>query len=332
MNANAPPLIEVDGLEISFATSRGTLKAVEGVSFSIARRRTLGLVGESGCGKTVTALSLLRLVPPPGRISGGSISFDGRDLLALPEAGKSGMEGLRGSRIGIIFQEPASALNPVFTIGDQIAEVFEIHYRMLRKHAWKAAVAMLEKVGIPEPALRARSYPHQLSGGMRQRAMIALALACRPALLIADEPTTALDVTIQAQILDLMLKMQAEMGTAILFISHNLGVVSEIADEVAVMYAGRIVEHAPARRLFRTPIHPYTRSLMETLPRIGGARGRLPAIAGRVPDLRELPPGCRFSNRCALADRACREGEPELTRLGGIPTGRHAVACFKAEP
>ncbi|MEE8622482.1 MAG: ABC transporter ATP-binding protein, partial [Alphaproteobacteria bacterium] len=299
------------------------LRAVDHVSYDIAPGRTLGVVGESGCGKSVTALSLLRLVPEPGRITNGEILLQGIDLVGLTERE---MEDVRGNRIAMIFQEPMTSLNPVVTIGDQIAEAYLIHRRASRKEAFDAATELLDKVGIPDPAAQARAYPHQLSGGMRQRAMIAMALACGPALLIADEPTTALDVTIQAQILELMLAIQEETGTAIQFISHNLGVISEIADEVAVMYAGRIVERADTAAIFDAPLHPYTRALIETVPRIGKRSHRLPAIPGIVPDLMFLPRGCRFSDRCPLADQGCREREPELEEAGE----GHFVACFKA--
>ncbi|MCH8097441.1 MAG: ABC transporter ATP-binding protein [Proteobacteria bacterium] len=321
--ANGQSLLEVRGLEVTFETSGGTLRAVDGVSYDIAPGRTLGVVGESGGGKSMTALAILRLVPEQGRITAGRVALDGVDLTGLSEAG---MEAVRGDRIAMIFQEPMTSLNPVLTIGEQIAEVYLIHRKATRKEALGEAVELLAKVRIPDPAARAMDYPHRLSGGMRQRAMIAMALACRPALLIADEPTTALDVTIQAQILELMLEIQDEMGMAIQFISHNLGVISEVADEVAVMYAGRIVERASTRAIFDQPLHPYTKGLIETVPVIGKRQRRLPAIPGAVPDLMHLPSGCRFSDRCALADKACREAEPELTDWGG----GHFAACFKA--
>jgi oligopeptide/dipeptide ABC transporter ATP-binding protein len=317
--------LEAHGLEVTFSTDAGQLRAADGVSLDLKSGKTLGLVGESGCGKTVTGLSLLRLVPPPGRITGGTILLDGVDLLALSEAE---MDRVRGDRIAMIFQEPTTSLNPVFTVGEQIAEVLHIHRNLRRAQAWTGAAEMLARVGIPDPGARVRAYPHQLSGGMRQRAMIAMALACRPEVLIADEPTTALDVTIQAQILDLMLEIQRDLGMAILFVSHNLGVISEVADDVAVMYAGRIVEQAPAGALFACPLHPYTRGLIETLPRPLPRNERLATIAGRVPDLRFLPAGCRFSDRCPLADSGCREAEPRLTE----PAPNHWVACFKANP
>ena len=322
-SVNGQSLLEVRGLEVTFETSGGTLRAVDGVSYDIAPGRTLGVVGESGGGKSMTALAILRLVPAQGGITGGRVMFQGVELTGLDEAG---MEAVRGDRIAMIFQEPMTSLNPVVTIGEQIAEVYLIHRKATRKEALGEAVELLAKVRIPDPAARAMDYPHQLSGGMRQRAMIAMALACRPALLIADEPTTALDVTIQAQILELMLEIQDEMGMAIQFISHNLGVISEVADEVAVMYAGRIVERASTRAIFDQPLHPYTKGLIETVPVIGKRQRRLPAIPGVVPDLMHLPSGCRFSDRCALADKACREAEPELTDWGG----GHFAACFKA--
>ena len=322
-SVNGQSLLEVRGLEVTFETSGGTLRAVDGVSYDIAPGRTLGVVGESGGGKSMTALAILRLVPEQGRITAGRVALDGVDLTGLSEAG---MEAVRGDRIAMIFQEPMTSLNPVLTIGEQIAEVYLIHRKATRKEALGEAVELLAKVRIPDPAARAMDYPHRLSGGMRQRAMIAMALACRPALLIADEPTTALDVTIQAQILELMLEIQDEMGMAIQFISHNLGVISEVADEVAVMYAGRIVERASTRAILDQPLHPYTKGLIETVPVIGKRQRRLAAIPGAVPDLMHLPSGCRFSDRCALADKACREAEPELTDWGG----GHFAACFKA--
>ena len=314
-------MLTVENLRVTFPTPRGPVAAVDGVSFELKPGRTLGLVGESGSGKTVTALALLRLLPPQARLA-GRVEFEGQDLAALSE---QALRRLRGNRIAMVFQEPMTALNPVQTIGAQIAEAWTIHRGMAAVEAREAAVALIDKVGIAEPARRAGSYPHQLSGGQRQRAMIAMALACRPALLIADEPTTALDVTVQAQILDLMLEMQAEIGMAILFISHNLAVISDLADEVAVMYAGRIVERADAAALFADPQHPYTRGLIETVPRIGRGRQRLPAIPGTVPDPLAAPPGCRFSDRCAHADDSCRAADPALTEM----PDRRAVACFK---
>ncbi len=322
---NPDVVLEVRNLDVVFTSDTGTVKAVDGVSFDLSPGQTLGLVGESGCGKSVTALSLLDLVPLPGRVAAGEILLDGTDLIGLPDAA---LQRVRGVRLSMIFQEPMTSLNPVISVGRQVAETLEIHQLASKSEAWTSAITMLAKVGIPDAAERAGSYPHQMSGGMRQRVMIAMALICRPGVLIADEPTTALDVTIQAQILDLMLDIQRELGTAILFISHDLAVISEIADDVLVMYAGRIVEQAPATSLFAAPLHPYTRGLIETLPTAGPRQDRLPAIPGTVPDLSALPPGCRFSDRCALADDQCRTAEPPLEFLG---SGRR-VACFKATP
>ena len=320
-SADSGPLLAVDSLTVTFATRRGVVRAVDGISYTLRAGRTLGVVGESGCGKSVTALALLGLVDPPGEIGGGRVMFEGRDLLALNEAA---MEGVRGARIAMIFQEPMTALNPVYTIGDQIGEVFTTHRGHSRGQARDGAIDMLERVGMPAPAQRARDYPHQLSGGMRQRAMIAMALAGRPALLIADEPTTALDVTVQAQILELMLDIQDSFGTAIQFISHDLGVIAEIADEVAVMYAGRIVEHAPADVIFDNPLHPYTQGLLATVPRIGAGLDRLPAISGNVPDLARLPAGCAFRDRCPKAGPDCAVAPTLDTAEPG-----HRVACFR---
>ncbi len=320
-SAESGPLLSVDSLTVTFATRRGVVRAVDGISYTLRAGRTLGVVGESGCGKSVTALALLGLVDPPGEIGGGRVMFEGRDLLTLDEAA---MESVRGARIAMIFQEPMTALNPVYAIGDQIGEVFTTHRGHSRGQARDGAIDMLDRVGMPAPARRARDYPHQLSGGMRQRAMIAMALAGRPALLIADEPTTALDVTVQAQILELMLDIQEGFGTAIQFISHDLGVISEIADEVAVMYAGRIVEHAPADVIFDNPLHPYTQGLLATVPRIGAGLDRLPAISGNVPDLARLPAGCAFRDRCPKAGPDCAVA-PTLD----IAEPGHRVACFR---
>ena len=317
-------ILSVEDLEVTFATDGGPLRAAAGVSFALGAGRSVGLVGESGCGKTMTALAVLGLVPPPGRITGGAIRFDGIELTGM---GEGALDAIRGNRISMIFQEPMTSLNPVFTVGEQIAEVLRVHRGASRAEAMGEAVDMLGRVGIPDAVTRARAFPHHLSGGMRQRAMIAMALACRPDVLIADEPTTALDVTVQAQILDLMLDVQRDMGMALLFISHNLAVVEEVADEVMVMYAGRIVEAAPASALFARPLHPYTRGLIETLPQ-GPRQSRLPAIPGSVPDLRKLPPGCAFAPRCALADDACRSRVPGLE---AVAEGRRA-ACCKVEP
>lgn len=313
--------LQVRELVVEFKSDDGVLPAVDNVSFDLHKGRTLGLVGESGCGKSTLALAILGLVPSPGRISAGQANLDGKNILQLDiEA----MRSIRGRRIGIIFQDPLTALNPVLTIGDQIAEVVRIHYATPRQEAWNQACEALAQVGIPDSVARAHAYPHQLSGGMRQRAMIAMALACRPDILIADEATTALDVTIQAQILNLLQDLQDSYGMAILFISHNLGVISEIADDILVMYAGRIVERSSAMALFSGPRHPYTQGLLETLP-TPEARGQpLRVIPGAVPNLRIPAPGCHFAARCPIADDFCRIEAPPL------PTGRHAAACYKA--
>ncbi|MBT4700807.1 MAG: ABC transporter ATP-binding protein [Rhodospirillaceae bacterium] len=309
--------LQVEDLQVAFATDGGSLTAVDGISFGLKAGQTLGLVGESGCGKSVTALSLLGLIPPPGNITGGRITYEDDDLLKLAEPE---LTAIRGKRIGMIFQEPMTALNPVFSVGAQVAEALWLHEPMSKADARIQAVQMLERVGIADAAARADSYPHQLSGGMRQRVMIAMALICKPDILIADEPTTALDVTVQAQILDLILEMQAELGLAVLFISHDLGVVSEIADEVMVMYAGRVVEQASAAELFATPNHPYTQGLIATLPQSQNKNKRLPAIPGQVPDLRDMPQGCAFAPRCPIAEDRCRVETPPL--VGG-------TACWK---
>jgi oligopeptide/dipeptide ABC transporter ATP-binding protein len=293
------------------------------VSFSLEAGRTLGIVGESGCGKSVTALSIMGLVPPPGRIAGGEVLFEGVNLLELPPAQ---MRALRGDRISMIFQEPMSSLNPAFTIGDQIAEVLLNHKKYTKKMAKAHAVEMLRRVRIPEPERRYDDYPHRLSGGMRQRAMIAMALACEPKLLIADEPTTALDVTIQAQILDLMRTLREETGTAIILITHDLGVVAELADDVAVMYAGRIVEHASVARLFAEPQHPYTIGLLGSIPRLHLEQERLAAIEGQVPGQGETRPGCRFQPRCPFAIERCLVDDPVLLKM----EEQHEAACWKA--
>jgi peptide/nickel transport system ATP-binding protein len=296
---------------------------VDGVSFSVQAGRTLGIVGESGCGKSVSALSIMGLVPPPGRIAGGQILFEGLDLLALPP---QQLRALRGDRISMIFQEPMSSLNPAFTIGDQIAEVLLNHKKLTKKSARERAIEMLRQVHIPEAERRYDDYPHRLSGGMRQRAMIAMALACGPKLLIADEPTTALDVTIQAQILDLMRELRGSTGTAIILITHDLGVIAELADDVAVMYAGRIVEHAPVGRLFAQPQHPYTVGLLGSIPRLHLEQDRLAAIEGQVPGPADARAGCSFEPRCPFAMERCRLEDPVLVPL----EKQHEAACWKA--
>jgi peptide/nickel transport system ATP-binding protein len=308
------PLLSIRHLCTEFATDEGRLRAVDDVSFDLAPGGALGLVGESGCGKSVTSLSILRLIQSPGRIASGEIRFEGSDLLGLSERE---MRKVRGARIGMIFQEPMSSLNPVYTVGDQIAEVLILHRALSRRAAWERAVDLLTQVGIPSPGERAGAYPHQLSGGMRQRVMIAMALACEPRLLIADEPTTALDVTIQAQIIELLRDLRARLNMAVLLITHDLGLVAEFAEDVVVMYAGRVVERAPVAELFADPRHPYTQGLLRSVPSYGdnlGAR-RLPTIAGMVPDLRRLPTGCRFRDRCDQAFALCAEQEPPLYRV-----------------
>jgi len=317
-------LLEVRGLRTTFATDDGTIAAVDGVSFEVEAGRTLAIVGESGCGKSVTALSIMGLLPQPaGRIADGSVRFEGRELVGLP---KHELQDLRGNGLAMIFQEPMSSLNPAFTIGEQIAEGLLRHRSLTREQADARALAMLDKVRIPAAAQRFHEHPHKLSGGMRQRAMIAMALACEPRLLIADEPTTALDVTIQAQILDLMQRLQRETGTAIILITHDLGVVAEVADEVVVMYAGRVVERAPVRALFAEPQHPYTVGLLGSIPRLQGEPRRLASIEGQVPDPLHMPAGCRFADRCPFVDAQCRLAPPPLRDLGS----GHASACWKA--
>jgi len=308
-------LLEIRELVTEFRTERGTVRAVDRVSFEIPERGTLGVVGESGCGKSVTALSIMRLVAdPPGRIASGEIMYAGVDLLKLPIAE---MRAIRGNRIAMIFQEPMTSLNPVFTVGDQVGEAVRLHQHKSKAEAREIAIAMLKLVGIPSPEDRVDAYPHQLSGGMRQRVMIAMALACKPDLLIADEPTTALDVTIQAQILELLEGLQRELGMAILLITHDLGVVAESCDEVVVMYAGRIVERAPTTVLFEHARHHYTAGLLRSVPSLGEASHvRLREIPGMVPSLHELPVGCKFQGRCEAVQDKCREVEPELVQLG----------------
>ena len=317
------PILEVSDLEVEFAVDDGKIKVLDGVSFQVAPGQTLGIVGESGCGKSVTSLAIMGLLPRPhGQVVAGSIRFQGEELLSLPP---DQMYKVRGNRISMIFQEPMTALNPVQTVGTQLMEVFSLHRPDFSKAQRKeAAIAMLQKVGIPEPAQRFAVYPHNLSGGMRQRVMIAMALACEPDLLICDEPTTALDVTIQAQILDLMKALQAQTGMAIIFITHDLGVVAELCDEVVVMYAGRAVERADIFELFDHPRHPYTHGLMASIPRLEDVpKSLLKTIKGQVPALHEMPAGCRFSNRCPHATEICVSTIPATEQL----SDRHAVAC-----
>ncbi|MDH4162316.1 MAG: ABC transporter ATP-binding protein [Nitrospirota bacterium] len=316
-------LLEIAGLSTSFNTPTGDVRAVNNLHLTAPGGRVLGLVGESGCGKTVTALSILNLVPPPGRITAGRILFEGTDLLTLPE---QEMRRIRGSRISMVFQEPMTALNPVFTVGNQIGEVLTTHLSLTRKDAEDRSVELLRSVGIPSPEKRVHEYPHQLSGGMRQRVIIAMAIACKPSLILADEPTTALDVTIQAHILELLSNIQAEMGMAMILVTHDLGLIAERAHEVAVMYAGRIVEQTAASGLFADPRHPYTRGLMASIPRPGETkRSRLRTIAGSVPRLSDLPAGCAFGPRCEKKTEAC-EAHPDLLE---IKPG-HFVRCWNA--
>ena len=330
-SSNDAPLLVVDGLQTYFDLRHGVVKAVDGVSFALQRHETLAIVGESGCGKSITALSLMRLVPdPPGRIAGGSVRLAGIELLTLDD---KAMRDVRGKDIAMIFQEPMTSLNPVLTIGSQIAEVLLLHEPINRKQAWQKAIDMLRVARIPEPEQRAKEYPHQLSGGMRQRAMIAMALACNPKVLIADEPTTALDVTIQAQILDIILDLQRKLGTAIILITHDLGVVAETAQRVIVMYAGRKVEEAPVDELFARPQHPYTHGLLASIPRLAPMRGdvegeahRLQEIPGMVPALTDLPEGCVFAPRCAHADDRCRSVYPDYEEK----RPQHWAACWRS--
>jgi len=319
-------LLSIKGLSVSFFTEEGVVKAVQEVSFSIKKGETFALVGESGCGKSVTALSIMRLVPePPGEIVGGKIMFGGQDLLELSERQ---MRNIRGNRIAMIFQEPMTSLNPVYTVGSQIAEAVGLHQKKGQSEADAKTVEMLRKVGIGDAEKRANDYPHQMSGGMQQRIMIAMAVSCEPQLLIADEPTTALDVTIQAQILDLLDVLQEQSGMSILLITHNLGIVAERADDVAVMYASRIVEVAESRSLFAEPLHPYTQGLLKSLPRLGFSGRRLPTIAGIVPEPLHFPSGCKFHPRCPIGcnDKKCRNIEP---RLKEVRPSRW-VACWYA--
>jgi peptide/nickel transport system ATP-binding protein len=306
------PLLELKRLSVSFATDDGTVHAVDGIDLVLERGRTLGLVGESGCGKSVTSLAVMGLLPPENSTVGGEIRFEGRDLLKLPTGE---LRSLRGARLAMIFQEPMTSLNPAYTIGNQIVEAIRQHQGLSPSQARARALEMLRLVRIPSPESRIDDYPHKLSGGMRQRAMIAMALACGPHLLIADEPTTALDVTIQAQILDLMRGLRRDTGTAIVLITHDLGVVAEMADDVAVMYAGQIVERAPVTELFTLPEHPYTVGLLGSIPRLDVKRERLPSIEGRVPDMTRPPAGCRFAERCPFVEPACRNQSPPLVEV-----------------
>jgi peptide/nickel transport system ATP-binding protein len=317
------PLLELRHLAVSFATDDGTVHAVDGIDLSLARGRTLGLVGESGCGKSVTSLAIMGLLPPENSKVKGEVRFEGRDLLTLDA---DTIRDLRGARLAMIFQEPMTSLNPAYTVGDQIVEVIQRHQGLSATDARTRAIEMLRIVRIPSPERRVDDYPHKLSGGMRQRAMIAMALACGPELLIADEPTTALDVTIQAQILDLMRGLRRDTGTAIILITHDLGVVAEMADDVAVMYAGQIVERAPVRDLFARPEHPYTVGLLGSIPRLDEKRERLPSIEGRVPDMTRPPVGCRFAARCPFVEPACRDAEPALVEVAP----GHLTRCRRA--
>jgi peptide/nickel transport system ATP-binding protein/oligopeptide transport system ATP-binding protein len=318
------PLLQIEDLKTHFFTDDGVVRAVDGVSYELGERETLAVVGESGSGKSVTALSILRLVAePPGRIVGGRIRFKGRDLVALSQGE---MRKIRGKEISMIFQEPMTSLNPVYTCGEQIIEALVVHENMNRAQARERAIEMLQLVGIPLPAQRVDEYPHQMSGGMRQRVMIAMALACRPAILIADEPTTALDVTIQAQILELLQRLQVELGMAVLLITHDLGVVAETADRVAVMYAGQVVEYCDVEAAFRRTLHPYTAGLLASLPRLGAKRATLRVIPGNVPNPAHFPRGCRFHPRCPVAQERCLEDPPMLTF-----DGDHRSRCWRAD-
>ena len=314
------PLLEIDRLTVDLGGS-DAVRIVDGISLTLQAGRTLGVVGESGCGKSMTALAVMGLLPVPNRL-GGALRLDGADVIALPEEQR---RRLRGKRMAMIFQEPMTALNPVVPVGVQIAEMLVVHENASEAEALRRAVALLDRVGIAAPDLRARAYPHEMSGGMRQRVMIAMAIACRPELLIADEPTTALDVSVQAQILDLLLELQRDEGMAMLFISHNLGVISEMADEIMVMYAGRAVEHGPAQDVLMAPAHPYTAGLIATIPDIAHRAAVLPVIAGNVPDLRRRDVGCAFAPRCPRVVDACLAGVPALRQVAPV----HAAACIR---
>jgi len=339
INTSTNPLLEVRNLKTYFFTEDGVVKAVDGVDFSVSRGEVLGLVGESGCGKSVTSLSIMRLIGIPGKVVAGEIIFDGRNLLDLSE---SEMVHMRGNRISMIFQQPQSSLNPVFKVGDQVAEVLQIHQNMNKEDSWKKAVELLRLVGIPDTEKKAHAYPHEMSGGQAQRVMIAMALALNPQLLIADEPTTALDVTIQAQILDLMRDLRVRMDTAVILITHDLGVISEMADRVAVMYAGRIMEQADIKTLFAQPLHPYTQGLLASIPVLGTVKETLDVIPGSVPNLVNLPPGCQFAPRCRARLEQhleiCTQEEPlllpiepdHLCRCWLYKENRESIASLKA--
>ncbi len=306
-------LLKIKNLETVFRTERGNVRAVDGISFDIETGQTIGLVGESGCGKSVTALSIMRLISdPPGKITGGLIELNGRDILSMPV---KEMRKIRGNEISIVFQEPLSSLNPVFTCGEQVREAIVLHQRLGRKKSKARAVEMFRMVGIPDPEIRYKNYPHQMSGGMRQRVMIAMALSCQPKLLIADEPTTALDVSVQAQIIELLQDLREKFGMSLLLITHDLAVIAQMADKVVVMYAGKIVEKAPSEKLFSDPSHPYTQGLLASMPGYSSPGKTLPVIPGRVPDPAKLPPGCRFSDRCAKRTDRCFKEEPALFSL-----------------
>lgn len=322
---NTKPLLEVKGLKTYFYTEDGVVRAVDGVNFEVYPGEVLGIVGESGCGKSVTSLSIMRLISRPGRIDAGEILLDGKNLLDLSE---EEMTKVRGNRISMIFQQPQTALNPVFKVGDQLAEVLNVHQDLGKDAGWKRAIELLKMVGVPDPERRVEAYPHELSGGMAQRVMIAMALACVPELLLADEPTTALDVTIQAQILDLMRDMRRDLGTSVILITHDLGVVAEMAERVAVMYAGEIVEQTDVQVLFDEPLHPYTQGLIGSIPVLGEIKEKLDVIPGSVPNLMNLPPGCRFAPRCQArfkhALNICTEAKPELEEV----KAGHFIRCW----
>ncbi|MEA3241095.1 MAG: ABC transporter ATP-binding protein [Pseudomonadota bacterium] len=315
-------LLQVDDLKVSFQTMQGLITAVDGVSFTVARGANLGIVGESGCGKSVTALSLMGLISsPPGSVEAESLNFAGRDLQQLTA---EEYRKIRGKEIGMVFQEPMTSLNPVFTIGNQVAETVLTHMKISSRQAREMTVAMLDRVGIPEPEKRINDYPHQLSGGLRQRVMIAMALICKPKLLLADEPTTALDVTIQAQVLDLMQELREDLGMSMIMITHDLGVVAEVAEQVVIMYAGMVVESATVNDIFRQPLHPYTQGLLHSIPRLDQNVSRLDAIPGMVPDMLNVPPGCRFANRCRQAIDICHSQCPDSVE----PEAGHQVCCW----